>query len=68
VVTAERGKIRSIWSQARAVEPQAVVPPLEELLSRGAGLLLAKFYPETSDLFSGEGRAKLIPTKKKAPT
>lgn len=67
VVNAERGKIRSIWSQARVVEPEEVVPPLEELLSRGAGRLLSKFYPETSDLFSGEGRPEVIPTKRKTP-
>ena len=68
VVTAERRQVRSIWAQARAVEPEAVIPPLEALLIRGAGQLLSRFYPETSDLFAGEGLADPTLTKKMAPT
>ncbi len=52
VVTAERGKISSIWRKARHAEPETVVGALQEVLTRGAGQLLSGFYPETADLWT----------------
>jgi hypothetical protein len=50
-VAAEQRNIRSIWARARDSDPEAVKAPLEELLSRAAGRLLARFYPDSADLF-----------------
>ncbi len=51
VVSAQRRTVRSIWTQARRAEPDAVSGPLEELLTRSAAQLLKSLYPESADLF-----------------
>jgi hypothetical protein len=51
VVAAERRAVRSIWSEARGTDPQAVTEPLEGLLTRGAAKSMSDLYPQSADLF-----------------
>jgi hypothetical protein len=51
VVAAERRAVRTIWSEARRADPEAVSAPLGELLTRCAAQLLTRLYPEAADLF-----------------
>jgi hypothetical protein len=53
-VAAERTALKTLWGRARDGEIEATTEPLQHLLSRSAGRLLSRFYPEASDLFAEE--------------
>jgi hypothetical protein len=55
VLADERATIRSIWGRARNADADAIKAPLEELLTRSTGRLLAELYPDTADLFEKRG-------------
>lgn len=54
-VTREQGALRRIWSKARDDE-QALVEPLQDVLTRCAERLLLEMYPEARAIFAQEGR------------
>jgi hypothetical protein len=55
VVEARQEQLRSVWQRAKGTDPAVLTPSLAALLGGAAGAVLARFYPEASALFPGEG-------------
>lgn len=70
-VEAEARFIRSAWDRGKSGDAEALVEPLEALMTRSAARLLTRFYPEARDLFSNlsvdTGVRELKPAGSAAP-
>jgi hypothetical protein len=67
VVDSERGRLRSIWSGVRDMELSELAGALQVILTRSAGRLLVRFYPEAARIFAGDGQRQSSPDRPARP-